>query len=144
MSQLLLFTGGVIEAVSANTANTVVQRDNNGQSDFVIVRATGKIMQEGVRDVKGKSVNASQAVDSSVEVYEVDASGGAVQLTLPPVATCAGREFELVKTDNSVNAASFKGNGAELINAANTNATTTQFATIKVRANQAGTQWYTR
>jgi hypothetical protein len=70
-----------------------------------------------------EDVSASQNVeiDDATKVFAVDASGGAVTITLLAAAT-AGDGFEITvkKTDTSVNLVTIDGNGAETIDGATT------------------------
>lgn len=61
-------------------------------------------------------------------------------LTLPPVASCTGRGFTVVKTTAAAFAVTLQGNAAENINGANTYATATaQYSVATIRSD--GTQW---
>lgn len=60
----------------------------------------------------------------------VDASAGAVTITLPASSTISGFTTKVIKVDNSANAVTIKGNGSELINGANTRLLTDQFQSV--------------
>lgn len=66
--------------------------------------------------------------DTTATIYDdyilVDASGGAVTVTYPPLATAIGKKIGVKKIDSSANAVTVKGNSAELIDFANTFAMT--------------------
>lgn len=62
----------------------------------------------------------------------VDCTGGAVTLTLNPVADQLS-DLVFVKTDATANAMTVDASGAETISGAATASTTTQWATIKLR-----------
>ena len=73
-------------------------------------------------------------------LLEVDASAGAVTITLPTAVTSLGYTPKVVKSDASANAVTVKGNGAELINAANTDVLSTQYASGIYDTNT--TKWF--
>lgn len=60
----------------------------------------------------------------------VDASAGAVTITLPASSTIAGFTTKIIKVDSSANAVTIKGNGSELINGANTRLLTDQYQSV--------------
>lgn len=70
----------------------------------------------------------------------VDATGGAVVLTLPAAASASRRTFIAKKIDATANAMTLDGNGAETIDGAATKATTTQWVSFSVYSN--GTAWF--
>ena len=78
------------------------------------------------------SFTASQTIPTDCRTALVDCTGGAVTLTLNPVADCLS-DIVCVKVDVSANALTVDGDGAETISGAATKSTTTQWATIKVR-----------
>lgn len=69
-----------------------------------------------------------------------DATSAAFTLTLPAAAASADLMFCVIKVDGTVNAVTVKGNGAELINNANTYLLSTQYKYVTVACN--GTQWF--
>lgn len=92
------------------------------------------------------AIRTSSAAATTLSLSDVtvvcDATSGAITATLPSAASAAGREYVIKKKDSSANAVTLKGNGSELIDGANTKATTTQYATI--RAQSDGAQWWTK
>lgn len=89
-------------------------------------------------DGQVRSVDASTTATSLDEVVTVDATAGAVTLTLPPAAANLGKRLTLVKTDASANSASFAASGSDSLHG--TAGTTTQWAAITARAVTA-TDW---
>jgi hypothetical protein len=75
--------------------------------------------------IVSKSGNYTATINDSVIV--VDASGGAVTITLPAAAISKGRIYNIKKTDASVNALIVDGNASETIDGALTVNTTTQY-----------------
>ncbi|KAA2242795.1 hypothetical protein F0L74_09715 [Chitinophaga agrisoli] len=63
-----------------------------------------------------------------------------IVLTLPAASTCAGRIYVIKKIINNANTVTIQGNGAELIDASNTQVLSTQWASYTIQSN--GTQWY--
>lgn len=74
-----------------------------------------------------KSVTASQNIGFDANTYLVDATGGAVTLTLPALAN-AVRAIAVKKIDASGNAVTVDGYGSETIEGTATKSTTTQWA----------------
>lgn len=68
--------------------------------------------------VSAASVSATGPVSGSGFILMVDASGGAVTVQLPAVASSFGRLLIIKKTDASVNAVTVDPNGAETIDGA--------------------------
>lgn len=90
------------------------------------------------------SKTASYTVTANDGVIECDATSGAITLTLPAVSgAAAGTTYSLIKTDSSANAVTFDGNASETIDGALTVSTTTQWASITIIRNAAGTAWLT-
>jgi hypothetical protein len=86
------------------------------------------------------SFTASATLPDDCRTALVDATAGAVTLTLLPLADSADNIF-CVKVDASANAMTIDGDGAETISGAANKSTTTQWATIKVRPCPAAGYW---
>lgn len=71
----------------------------------------------------------------------VDASGGAVTITLPAAAGISGRLYTIKKTDSSGNNVVIDPNGAETIDGAATNTFNTQYQSVTVVCD--GSTWWT-
>ncbi len=100
--------------------------------------ATGNI----ARGIVAKT--ASYTVTANDGVIECDATSAAITLTLPAVASATpGATYTLKKTDSSGNAVIWDGNASETIDGALTVSTTTQWASITIIRNAAGTAWLT-
>ncbi len=74
-----------------------------------------------------QSITASTTVDSRAAIVLVNATAGAVTVTLPIAAVSTGREIVVKKTDASANAVTIDGNGAETIDGAANTALATQW-----------------
>jgi hypothetical protein len=85
-----------------------------------------------------KAVSAAYTVEPEVYWVRVDASGGAVTITLPPVGV-VGRPVGIMKSDNSANAVTIYGSGSETIEGSATQTISTQYDSFLLRDN--GTSW---
>lgn len=68
-------------------------------------------LRQGLTYPQAVELTADTTLDASHSGLRlrVDASGGAVALTLPPVASSSGLEFHVKKVDSSLNAVTFVG-----------------------------------
>lgn len=90
-----------------------------------------------------RAVTASETLRTTDHVVLVNATGGAVTLTLPPVASLGpGFEYVVVKTDSSANAVTLDGNGTETIDGATTRAIRTQWGAYRLVVDPLAAQWY--
>ncbi len=71
---------------------------------------------------------ASTTTGSSKTLYVCDATSGAIVVTLPAASTASGLVVAFKKTDASANNVTITGNGAELIDAANTFALSARYS----------------
>lgn len=69
-----------------------------------------------------------------------NASGGAFTITLPAVASHTNRIYHIKKIDNSVNAVTIDGNGAETIDDGATAILTVQYESVSVQSD--GSEWW--
>ena len=83
---------------------------------------------------------ASTTLDSTDDVVLVDASGGAITITLPAAATDTGREYTIKKIDTSANAVTVDGNGSETIDNATTAVLGRPYDAIQIVSD--GTEWW--
>lgn len=74
------------------------------------------------------------------DVVLVDATSGAITITLPLVAPYVGIAYTIKKIDSSANAVTVDGNGAETIDGAATASLAAQWDTVTVVSN--GTAWF--
>ena len=116
--------GGVINGVIIN-AKTI----HNGSTDTV-----GGL---------GSAVLADAAVlltTQQLDLFLYTPNTAARTLTLPPVAQCTGRTFNVIKTTAAAFSFTLQANAAELINGANTFVSpTAQYSMVTIRSD--GTQW---
>ena len=92
-------------------------------------------------EIRGvKSITATATVGSG-GVFLVDATGGAVTLTLPLAAAIIGRVISVKKIDASGNAVTVDGSGSETIDGASTAVLTSQYDSVTVMTD--GSEWFT-
>lgn len=84
--------------------------------------------------------STDQTVARSSYTHIVDAASGAIIMTLPAAAAFDGIRFEFKKKDSTTNTVTVKGNGSELVDAANTYLLTAQYDSVTVVSD--GTQWW--
>jgi hypothetical protein len=70
----------------------------------------------------------------------VDATSGAITVTLPAASDCEQKRFTIKKTDISANAVTIDGNGAETIDGAATKTLSTQYKSYELIAH--GGSWW--
>lgn len=86
------------------------------------------------------AISTSRTLTAFDYVLLVDATAGAVVLTLPPVLTSRDYAYTVKKIDNSVNAMTLDGDGGELIDNVLTKTTTTQYDVFRVVCD--GAAWW--
>ena len=84
------------------------------------------------------TVTSAYTVEADVWLVRVDATAGAVTVTLPAASSVPGRQIYLKKIDASANAAILAGAGTDLIDGSATRSTTTQYGLIAVFSNGNG------
>ena len=95
----------------------------------------------GVGAVEAKTASFTVAVGDSTKLFAVDATSGAITVTLLAAAT-AGTGFGVTvkKTDSSTNAVTVDGNGAETIDGDATKILSVQNQSIALRSD--GSNWH--
>jgi NADPH-dependent ferric siderophore reductase len=95
------------------------------------------------------AAGAIQAIVSKTSAYTatvndrtilVDATGGAVTVTLPAAADNSGRIYTVKKVDSSANAVTVDGNASETIDGATTRVLSEQWEEVTFQCN--GTSWF--
>lgn len=103
------------------------------------------MFERSVINVPLKRVKACNVITADYDVLDADehidadATSAPVVATLPPVTEVPGQDFLLCKIDSSANAATFAGNGGDLISGQASWDLTEQWATMRVRA--VGLSW---
>jgi hypothetical protein len=139
MHQFLVYTGGVFPGDTANSASAVVERDAVGDIYVSTVHASS-LVTSGSLFLAGTAKTVTGTLDGTQTVVPCNATSGVQTQTLPPAATVSGQVYWLYKSDSGGNLVTVKGNGAELINGANTyTGLTAQFKYVMVWSN--GTGW---
>lgn len=88
-----------------------------------------------------RAITAATTLTENDDVVTVATAGGAVTVTLPPVAGTRGKTYHIKKTDASANNLTLDGNGAETIDGAATVVWNTQWMTKQVVST--GAEWLT-
>ena len=142
-------SGGISPAGTGGEA--LIQTGNAAVATRVRVLPTGFVgvgsgTPLSTLDVQGSfghavtSISASTSADDTAVVYLVDATAGAVTLTLPTATTTTRRIYHVKKTDSSANAVTIDGAGAETIDGATTQTLIAQYESIQIVSD--GTSWF--
>lgn len=83
---------------------------------------------------------AAYTLTLSDSICVVDATGGAVTITLPTAASAINRCFYIKKIDASGNAVTVDGDGSETIDGATTASLASQYDSVQVVSD--GTEWW--
>ena len=145
-------TGDILNATSTNGGTSVkwgVRNDGRSYgtnavatNDFV----TNIQLTNAVKLENSQTKTASYTVVSTdygangYAVFYVNATSGAVTITLDTAANMLNRNVKVIKTDSSANTVTVKGNGSTNINGANTFLLTSQYSNTVISSN--GTQYY--
>lgn len=105
----------------------------------------GRQVERGLSDTLDafrsiRTITASATLSANDYTVLVNATGGAVTVTLPAASTVSGQTFHVKKIDATANAVTLDGSGTETIDGAATKSTTTQWASYSVQSN--GTEWF--
>lgn len=92
----------------------------------------------GVRDMRTETANYTAVLTD--DVILVDASGGAVTITLPAAADRTGKQYDIKKIDSSGNAVTIDGDGSETIDDSLTNIIGAQYNSVTIVSD--GTEWW--
>jgi hypothetical protein len=109
-------------------------------ADAQTARSTLGLTGMAVQGVTAVSLTAAATLTTADLVALCNATSASFIVTLPTAASAANKIFVAKKTDASANTVTLKGDGAELIDAANTTVLTAQWQVVRVYSN--GTQWY--
>lgn len=115
----------------------VSQADQDHESRITALEAGGAV---GAIYGKARSISATGSVAADDYALFVDASGGAVTVNLPAVASNSGRVLNVKKVDSSGNAVTLDGNASETIDGATTLAISTQYQSYTVHCD--GSAWW--
>lgn len=117
----------------------VVLTDEDSVEIWTADPVDGSLGATGAVDVKDEAYTIT--IGDATKLIAVDASGGAITITLL-AATTAGNGFEVTvkKTDSSANAVTVDGNGSETVDGAATNVLADQYASATYRCD--GSNWH--
>lgn len=140
--QLVPVNAALIQFTSANSANAVMERDNNGDTYAARFRAATSLVSGGGLQVGqvAKTTNFT-GTEANEEVW-FDCTSGNLTFTLPPAATSIGWVLDVVKTDSTVNTLTLDGNAAELVNGDLTQVLHFQWEHARLVCD--GTKWHMR
>ena len=143
MHSLIVYDDVAFPSDSQNRASAGVERDANGNIFVSGVNASTFLQSLGSLFVGGAVYTTSSTLDNKETFALANAAGGAITLTLPPVATNKNQMYLILKTDSTANLVTVKGNAAEVLQPINANtytALTAQGMALLVWND--GTQWY--
>lgn len=106
-----------------NSANSYI----NFNSTTVAVEVGQKLKLGASLHLPIVTLTSNTTLDSTYGVVLVDASGGAVTITLPPISTRLGRIYIVKKIDSSGNSVTIDGDASETIDGSTTKAKSTQY-----------------
>lgn len=140
--QLAPVNAPIVQYTSLNSANSIPERDSNGDTYFARARAATALVSAGGLQVGqiAKTGNYS-AAETNEEIW-CDATSGALTITLPAAATSAGWRFHITKVDTSVNAVTIDGNASEQVNGDLTQVLHFQWESAELACD--GTKWVMR
>jgi hypothetical protein len=126
-------------ADTANSANSVVQRDSSG--NIAAAGATFTSVTCNGQEVAPIST-VSTAYTVGVNDYTIlcDATAAAFAVTLPAASTSTGRIIRFKKLNSNANNITLTPSDAATIDGAATKVISTQYAVVTIQSN--GTNWY--
>jgi hypothetical protein len=113
--------------------NSVLTNDGSGNLAWVSASS-----QNNTAPIATKTANYTMT--SSDGTVLVDASSGAITITLPAAASSAERIFTIKKKDVTANIVTVDANASELIDGSTTYPLSTQYEAIKIQSD--GTAWW--
>jgi multisubunit Na+/H+ antiporter MnhF subunit len=133
--------GGINASDNLNLSSTSnVTKGNVVFNSTTYVDANGVLVVVGFASTVATKTGNYTLTSNDATIF-ADATTGAITITLPAIASVhSGRVFSVKKIDSSVNTVTLKGNGAELIDGANTQVITSQWKDLTVKSG--GTVWY--
>ena len=147
----ILCTGGQ-NITLATSADLVIMIYDSAQNKWLAFGSTGGGLLNGTNTWTGQNtftqalataysaVSAAATLDGTYQTVAVNATSGAVTITLPAAAGCTGRRYDIKKVDSSANAVTIDGNSAETIDGAATYALSAQYSSVTIISNGSG--WY--
>ncbi|MDF1702395.1 MAG: hypothetical protein P1V36_14695, partial [Planctomycetota bacterium] len=87
-----------------------------------------------------RDISSSTTLLASDSILMVDASGGAVTVTLPNVSSATDLQLDIKKVDSSANAVTIDGFSTQTIDGSTTQTLNTQYDSLTVICD--GTEWW--
>lgn len=129
-----------MESSDASVANSIVERDSGGDSNFRNVIAEAYLKGAALKLGTTAAKTANYTATTSDFFIPVDATSGAITIALPAAATSTNTVFCVKKIDSGGNAVTVDGNASETIDGTTTKALAAQWDTCFLICN--GTTWY--
>jgi hypothetical protein len=115
---------------------------------LVVTNTTRQVSAQDLRDWLVSSVGARYVVsvaeattlDGDDDIVLVDASGGAVTITLPAASGAQHKVYTIKKTDSSANAVTIDGDATETIDGSETQTLSGQYDALTMACD--GTGWH--
>jgi hypothetical protein len=109
---LIAYNSAAVPGDTNNTAGAYVKRGSDKSINVGQVNGTIAAFQSMLLGVSASITGAATATAGYTLVL-CDATSGAFNLTLPPIASSVGQVYLIAKTDSSGNAVTVKGNASE-------------------------------
>lgn len=130
--------GNLIFGTGVNTATGAAV--SNGKVGIATTTPNSRLHVEGSVAASVTTLTASATLDDTHHTVLVDASAGAVTITLPSAAGIAGRMYRIKKIDSSANAVTVAAQTGETIDGAASYDLTAQYQYIVIQSD--GANWY--
>jgi len=140
----------------ANAGRTIVAKDGTGnlsiagdfamddQEDTLLLVSNGANgwyeLARSNSSASIETITSSDTLDAGNYVVLVNATSGAVTVTLPAVAANTGRIYYIKKIDSSANAVTIDGNASETIDDSTTRILSSQYDSVTIACD--GTEWW--
>lgn len=98
-----------------------------------------RVFRRFLTDSKGINITSAYTIPADIFAVRVNATGGAVTVTLPTAVENEGRKIFVKKTDASGNAVTVDGNGSETIDGAANVSLPAQYDAVFIYCN--GVSW---
>lgn len=119
---------------------TAIHIDNGGSIGIGTLAPTSTFHVNGAVSASIRNVSTDTTLSSTDHAVVVDASGGAVTITLPPAADVSGRIYHIKKRDGTYNAVVIDGAGADTVDAGATIELEVPYQSYRVHSD--GSAWW--
>ncbi len=131
--------GAATSRTISGTSNQVTIADGDGVAGNPTVSLPNGLILPGAVGFALRSITSARTLDATDYTILGDATGAAFTVTLPAVASNAGRVYIVKKIDASANSLTIDGNASETIDGAATLDLTAQWAHVMIQSS--GTAW---